>query len=726
MTFWGWRSSYCTRLVKEAKRKCPLDTPAICLYNLHMQNLEPQQLIEASRLFRNLQPHETAAIIARLQPASYERGTRILERGVWHGRLHIVASGEVSVLLQEGEQSSVGTGLLGGQAITAGSRERDLVVARLGPGECFGEMSLITGEPPTATVRAEQDTTLWSLTQTDFLTLIGACPTLLQNINRILSLRLAQTNQQILANHTAERVWLALADNPNAPLERSLVAHIADALAVRSHKRILVLELCGQDRALGPHFATHEQQVRPSLLECLHDHSLLQTHHAPTAAADGQYYCAYAALAATDEQALTLDAGILASLTDFATLYDYLLLITMRTTPTNLLQAVQGQCQRAITLVSAGAEHTTQGRVQQDQAGRPLDTVFVVHVPERPTIGVQDRYAEQLGCTVTGLLPADTPLLEQCWEQQVTLRQLAPDAALTKDVDFVARHIAHQTIGIAFGGGGARGFAHLGVIERLLHYGIPLDYIAGCSSGIIAPGMYLIGKSLAESEEIFLDIQRHIVQWRFPRTSIFSNKGLKHILRELCGELRFEDLTTPFAMVAIDLTTRAGIVLDRGPLWQAGLASVALPGIFPPVLIGEHILMDAGMHDPVPIRLARKMGADILLASELGGQQPPSLESATPWFEENVLVPLAGSRSGVGSRSGAARSPHILDLLLRTYELTMATIGMHSIREADVVFRPKLHRISLRQFSEGRKFVVAGREAVEQSLPALRKRLPWL
>jgi NTE family protein len=286
---------------------------------------------------------------------------------------------------------------------------------------------------------------------------------------------------------------------------------------------------------------------------------------------------------------------------------------------------------------------------------------------------------------------------------------------LTKAVDFVARYIARQTVGIAFGGGGARGFAHLGVLERLLQYGIPLDYIAACSSGIIAPGMHLIGKSTAESEEIFLEIQRHIVQWSFPRTSIFSNKGLKRMLREYCGDLRFEDLLIPFAAVAVDLSMRAGVVLDRGLLWQAALASVSLPGIFPPVLVGDHILMDAGMHDPVPVRLVRKMGADILIASELGGQESPALESATPWLEEASHKDLKSTRS-----------PHIIDLLLRTYDLAMATIGMHSIREADIVIRPKLHRVSLRQFSEGRKFVATGREAVDQALPELQKRLPWL
>lgn len=683
----------------------PLDSQLNYRYNHLMQNLEPRKLIESSALFRNLQPGETANILDRLQPVSYKRGTRILERGVWHGQLYIIASGQVSILLQE----------------EAGNGAR---IAQLGPGECFGEMSLITGESPSATARADEDTTLWALPQADFQSLIGTCPTLLKNINAILSLRLVRTNLQILSSSTAERVWLSLVVHPGALLEQSLVLHIVDALAACSHKRVLMLEACAQEQAIGPHFATLPNQVRPALLECARDHSLLQAHRAPIVAPQDQHYPALAAFAATSVELATLDHSMLTTtLIEFAGLYDYLVLVTTQATPPNLLQAIAEQCSRAIVILSASS---IQNGVAELAPTRPyLDTLtkskdnapsfFVAQVPERPTIGVQDRYAARLGQPITHLLPADTPLLEHCWEQQATLRQQAAGAELTKAVDFVARYLARQTVGIAFGGGGARGFAHLGVLERLLQYGIPLDYIAACSSGIIAPGMYLIGKTIAESEEIFLEIQRHIVQWSFPRTSIFSNKGLKRMLREYCGDLRFEDLETPFATVAVDLSTRAGVVLDRGLLWQAALASVSLPGIFPPVLVGEHILMDAGMHDPVPIRLIRKMGADILIASELGGQEPPALENAAPWFEESSYKELK-----------SVRSPHIIDLLLRTYDLAMATIGMHSIREADVVIRPKLHRVSLRQFSEGRKFVAAGREAVEQSLPQLRKLLPWL
>jgi len=316
---------------------------------------------------------------------------------------------------------------------------------------------------------------------------------------------------------------------------------------------------------------------------------------------------------------------------------------------------------------------------------------------------------------VTRLLPADTPLLEESWERRIALSEAAPHSVLTQAVDFVARHIAHLTVGIAFGGGGARGFAHLGAFEQLLHYGIPADYLAGCSVGVLPPGLYLMGKTFAESEALFLDIHRHILRWGVPRMSIFSNRGLKREIRKRCGDLRFEDLSTPFSMVAVDLETRTEVVLDRGPLWLAVLASISIAGIFPPVTIGNHMLIDAGIHDPVPTRAVRKMGADILLGLDVDDREPLSLESATPWMEEAKYTP-----------SRKSLSPHFVDVLLRAYEVSMSTINMHSDLEADLVIRPQTRGVSLLQFTKGPHLVAAGREAIEQSLPKLRELFPWL
>ncbi|HLI05788.1 MAG TPA: cyclic nucleotide-binding and patatin-like phospholipase domain-containing protein [Ktedonobacteraceae bacterium] len=656
------------------------------------EDREPQQLMKASALFRDLEPHEASAIAARLRSARYARGEHVLERGVWRGQLYIIAAGRVSVVLQERQDME------------------PVVVASLGPGECFGEMSLITGESPTATIRVEQDTLLWSLQQADFLALVGSCPTLLRNINTILSQRLARMNQRMLARQRGELLWFSLSSADNTPARRSLALHIADALTQRWQMRVLLLALDEQVRAIAEGFAVDPGQLRPSLLDIAVDPSLLQAHAVPAIALDGRRYAALASFSAAQAQASTTDSDVLAVLHDLSLHYDYLLLVSSEQPLAETVQAMVGVCSRSIVLVAADALEAFPG-MSADVAGERA--VFVTHVTERPTIGAQDRYSAQLGCPVTRLLPADMPLLERCWQERKTLWQTAPAAELSRAVDFVARFIAGRTVGIAFGGGGARGFAHIGVLDRLLHHDVPLDYVTACSSGMIAAGMYLFGRPLEEIESKFLEIQRNIIRWHIPRTSLFSNKGLIRMIRNLTGDARFEDLTTPFALVAVDLATRAGVVLDRGPLWQAGLASVALPGIFPPVMVGKHILMDAGFHDPVPVRLLRQMGADILLASELSGQEPPALARATPWLEEQHYL-------------HREKAPYILDILLRSYDLAMATVGMHSIKEADIVIRPSLHRVSLRQFSEGHKFIDAGRAAVEQSLPALSKYLPWI
>src|SRR5215471_10460540 len=134
----------------------------------YKQKVALDEIMKASKLFHDLQPQEIAEIAARLQPVNCKRGERILEGGIWHGRLYIIASGRVSVLLQDDapEDATLRKETRPGQG--TGKRERSggqsYIITQLGPGECFGEMSLITGDPPSASIRAERDTVLWSLT----------------------------------------------------------------------------------------------------------------------------------------------------------------------------------------------------------------------------------------------------------------------------------------------------------------------------------------------------------------------------------------------------------------------------------------------------------------------------------------------------------------------------------------------------------------------------------
>ena len=549
------------------------------LSHVHAAQADLQQLIASSPLFRDMYPGEIATIVSHFQSVTYPKGALIIERGAWHGYFHIVVSGSVNVLLSDGD-----------------NRSPDIIVDHLGPGECFGEMSLITGELPAATVQAEQDTILWSLSQVDFTSLTAGNPRLLRNMSHILSNRLSQMNQRILSIRRTELVWLTMVQTAgvNDTLQRSLAFHIAQALAERSHKRVCLLEMCSREQAVGPHFALRAEQVRPSLEACAESQSLFQRHRAPTISADGQRFPALTVL--TDEATKQAhqeewSGPILSTLNALATAYDYLLIVTFPTTPVHILQIVEKLCQRSLMLVSAGEESLRHAQsILATASTRSPRSVFVSNVPEQPTIGAQDRYAAQLGlqrqeapgeaAQLVRLLPASNSLLERCWHEHAALSRMMPEAALTKAVDFVARHISRQTIGIAFGGGGARGFAHIGVLKSLLRNNIPLDYVSACSIGSIAAGLHLLGKSLEEIEEIFLHIHRYVARFNLPWNSLLSNTSLKRQFIEQTREKHFEDLTTPYTMVTVDLATNTGMMLDRGPLWQAGLASVALPGIF--------------------------------------------------------------------------------------------------------------------------------------------------
>ena len=145
--------------------------------------MEPQEFATTHSLFQNLRPRETKAIIKRLHTVLIPKGTTIIEQGVWHGQFYIISSGSVQVVLLGNEPGS------------------ETIVARLGAGEGFGEMSLILKEPPTATVRAVEDTTLWAFTEEDFAYLLDHSPTLLRNLNQLLAHRLAEANQQRQQDH---------------------------------------------------------------------------------------------------------------------------------------------------------------------------------------------------------------------------------------------------------------------------------------------------------------------------------------------------------------------------------------------------------------------------------------------------------------------------------------------------------------------------------------------
>lgn len=182
----------------------------------------------------------------------------------------------------------------------------------------------------------------------------------------------------------------------------------------------------------------------------------------------------------------------------------------------------------------------------------------------------------------------------------------------------------HLKIGLALGGGGVKGMAHIGVLHVLEDAHIPIDIICGSSAGAMVGALYASGLTVAQIQTLARSLNfRHWFGRDKTGMGLFSTAGIRRIIDQAIGiHINIEDLPRPFMCVAVDLDSQKEVVLDSGPVADAVCASMAYPGLFAPVRIGERVLFDGGVLNPVPFDIVRRYGADRVIAVDLGAQEP--------------------------------------------------------------------------------------------------------
>ncbi len=252
-------------------------------------------------------------------------------------------------------------------------------------------------------------------------------------------------------------------------------------------------------------------------------------------------------------------------------------------------------------------------------------------------------------------------------------------------------------IGLALGGGAARGFAHIGVIQVLEEAGIRADLVVGTSAGSLVAAMYASGKSGAELAMLAQTMDESaITDWSFPGRGLIRGEALARYVREQTGGRSIEQMKLPLGIVATDLDSGAAILFQRGDTGAAVRASSAVPAVFQPVRIGSREYVDGGLVSPVPVRFARQMGAELVIAVDIS--TPPE-----------------------GAATGDA-----FKMLLQTFAIMSRSINAFELRQADVVLRPALAGVSSTDFAARMRAIQTGREAAQRALPELRRRIAEL
>lgn len=252
-------------------------------------------------------------------------------------------------------------------------------------------------------------------------------------------------------------------------------------------------------------------------------------------------------------------------------------------------------------------------------------------------------------------------------------------------------------VAIALGGGAARGFAHIGVIKALEAQGIVPEIVVGTSAGSVVGALYAGGYNGFELQKIALQMEENQVSdWTLPDRGVIKGEALQGFINKSLGNRPMEKLSKSFGAIATDLATGEPIVFRTGNTGMAVRASSSVPGVFQPVAINGREYVDGGLVSPVPVRAARSLGADFVIAVDI---------SAKP----------------VNGKTQSA-----VDLLLQTFAIMGQSISKFELAEADVVIRPQTADIKATDFQSRHLAVLEGEKAVVAVLPDLRSKLARL
>lgn len=602
---------------------------------------------------------ELTAVLPLLSVNEFTDNQMILKQGQVSARLHILLSGEVNVYLEH---------------------FMDISVATLREGQFFGEMSCLTGEAVSATIKAIGHVRTISLPREGVMKLMDSCPLFRQQMVHALIKRVSQSNRRIE--------------------EENIKSYVAmQQLSEERYSKY--------GRLIGSsEFMQHLQQQIDRLAMQDHMVSIIGEHGV------GKYHTAYEIHQRSHRKhypLITVDASKDLDASEWERQVHManggtVILRHADQLPVDLLQqliSVAGGARLIITAKEITSQITSQIRMQ---------IVHLIPLRERAE-DIPELVYEFLN--KAGVTEPEEHISFEALQMLMSypfvsdniegLQRVVTKAVMFSDGRKIRiEHLKFTStrkpgerakIGVALGSGSVRGAAHVGVLKALEEAGIPVDLIAGTSVGAFIGALYVGGQPISAFERVLPTVRwRQLVNLTLPTRAFVENSPMSRFVEKYIGTVDFEDLPIPFAAVAADAQTGESYILNKGRVSHAICASTAIPGIMKPVQYQGRMLIDGGVVHPVPVALARSMGADIVIA---------------------VNTSIAPQKSLPKS---------FISHILNTMEIMSSKIIREELQLADVVITPHVEN-SVTTFKRSSELIVEGTHVTQQLMPVIRSRI---
>jgi NTE family protein len=254
----------------------------------------------------------------------------------------------------------------------------------------------------------------------------------------------------------------------------------------------------------------------------------------------------------------------------------------------------------------------------------------------------------------------------------------------------------HKKLGLALGGGTIRAMAHIGVLKIFEKHHLPIDFIAGTSSGSLIATLFAAGISALRMEKYALPLRmKNLLKPRFRVWhGLLSSHGIEELLGRFIGVKHFEDLKIPLAIATTDLLSGEEVILKSGNVINAVRASCSFPGLFAPMNIGDRLLIDGGITNNIPVKAVREMGADVVVGVD--------------------IIPNAAM---------IHKPHHTAQIVNRAVDLLLKKTRIIDLNEVDFVIEPVNQYIDSFDFSANDKLIKMGEEAAEKMVEHIKRKL---
>lgn len=613
-----------------------------------------------------------------------------------------------SVLFRAGDPCEALYLIVSGRCESRSTEATGSVTEVAGTGDTLGDRELLNQEPYRSTVTVVTDSVLLRIPKSSLQELFQAKPSLAGRFSQVVSERV-RIRREAHERTPVKRI-VSLLTLSSRIHERAISQKLASVLCGITHQRVLLVHLLPHHEKLSlKHWALIEPTLNGEF--CFAD-ELRES--------SAGYF--ELSLQAKDD---TCDTQAIAPLlSHFGAHFDYVIVQVNKDIPAAC--SIECAIQSDLTYVFLRADpeclYEFTLLLRQIEAETAGNCTFVnpVLCTDSGTSATDFSYhLRRLGHPVHSFLrgypiSGSTGLIDRAGYYALHMNRLA-------------REIARCRIGLVLSSGGARGLAHIGVIQVLEENGIEVDVVAGASMGAYVGAVWAYGHDGEACEKIARELEKrwgllHIVDPMFPpRRGFLSTRRVARRLCRRIGRVHFSELERPLRIVATDLDTLERVVFSTGEVVKAVEASIAIPGICVPVRMDGATLIDGGIADPLPVDVLREMGIERIIAVNT----IPTPDRLRLWFdfekEKRAQTPPRFSiRHWLNKHLNYFARGNLLDIMLRANHGVQTRVADAASRQADIVLRPWSYDSRWHDFTNPGKYIALGRKVAEDQLTEIK------